>query len=88
MEEGRMDEQFDGLTRVLAGALPRRRALKLIVAGAVGMGATALGLRPLGVDALCTGRCHGGVCSAACCSSPFKRRAACSGVIEGNTCSC
>lgn len=87
-EEGRMDEHFDRLTRAMAGSLPRRHALKLIGAGVAGLGAAVLGLRPASVDALCTGRCHGGVCSAACCSTPFRRRQACSGVIEGNMCSC
>jgi hypothetical protein len=83
-----MDEQFDRLTRALGGSLPRRHALKLIAAGVAGIGAAALGLRPLGAGALCTGRCHGGVCGASCCSTPFKRRAVCSGVVEGSMCHC
>jgi len=49
-----MDDQFDQLSRALAGHLPRRHALKLalklIGATAAGMGAALLGLRPAGAE--------------------------------------
>jgi len=48
-----MDERFDGLTRVLATPMPRRRALMVIV-GAVG--GSVLGLRPTSAGA--QARCH------------------------------
>jgi hypothetical protein len=53
-----MDEQFDRLSRAMAGSLPRRRALRLIAATAAGMGAAMLGLRPLSVQASCSGTCQ------------------------------
>jgi hypothetical protein len=52
-----MDDQFDRLSRAMAGSLPRRHALKVIAATAAGMGAAMLGLRPLSVHAACSGTC-------------------------------
>lgn len=84
-----MDEQFDRLSRAMAGSLPRRHALKLIAATAAGMGAAVLGLRPVMVDAACTGTCStSGVCNAPCCTDPHKARAVCPGSQTGKACTC
>lgn len=83
-----MDEHFDQLSRTMAGALPRRRALKLIAGTVAGMGAAVLGLRPLMVDAACSGMCSSsGVCSAYCCTTSTMRRTACGGRTAG-ACHC